>query len=88
MTRSPTLRIGLAISLLALPGCATIITPQRCQEALTGLHEAAQITQALIDRGVAPAKAQKLADALAAGQLALEAVCAEVEAAHPPAPPH
>ena len=65
--------------LIALPlaGCATILTPQRCAQALAGLHEAAQITQALIDRSVAPAKAQKLADALAAGQIALEAVCAE-----------
>ena len=68
---------------LALPlaGCATILTPQRCEQALAGLHEAAQITQVLIDRGVAPARAQKLADALAAGQIALEAACAEVEAA-------
>ena len=66
---------------LSLAGCATILTPQRCAQALAGLHEAAQITQALIDRGVAPAKAQKLADALAAGQIALEAVCAEVDPA-------
>ena len=68
--------------LVALPlaGCATILTPQRCEQALAGLHEAAQITQVLIDRGVAPARAQKLADALAAGTIALEAACAEVEA--------
>ena len=75
------MKIFAPLVALSLTGCATILTPQRCEQALAGLREAAQITQVLIDRGVAPAKAQKLADALAAGQIALEAACAEAEAA-------
>lgn len=72
---------------LSLAGCATNLTPRRCEDALTGLREAAQIAQVLIDRGVAPARAQKLADALAAGTIALEAVCAQAAPAPAPATP-
>ena len=69
---------------LTLAGCATILTPQRCEDAAAGLDTAAGIARVLIDRGIAPAKAQKLADAVAAGRIALAAACAQ---APPPAGP-
>ena len=62
-----------------LPGCATVLTPQRCEQAAAGLATAAQIAQVLIDRGIAPARAAKLADAVVTGQMLLAAACAQAE---------
>ena len=66
---------------LLLSGCATILTPQRCAQAAAGLSTAAQIAQVLIDRGIEPAKAAKLADAVVTGQMLLAAACAQAEPA-------
>ena len=68
---------------ILLAGCASVLTPQRCEEAAAGLGTAAAIAQVLVDRGIAPAKAQKLAEAVATGQMLLAAACAQV----PPRPP-
>jgi hypothetical protein len=72
---------GLA---LLLTGCATIVTPQRCEQAAAGLERADQIAQLLTDFGVAPAKARKLADAVAAGRMLLAAACEQVPPAAAP----
>ena len=72
---------------LSLAGCATVLTPRRCEEAAAGLGQAAEIAQVLIDRGLAPAKAHKLADAVAAGRIALAAACAQAGPAPAPAAP-
>jgi len=65
---------------LALAGCATPLTPHRCEEAAARLDTADRIARVLIDRGIAPAKAHKLADAVAAGRIALAAACAQAPA--------
>ena len=62
-----------------LPGCATVLTPQRCEQAAAGLATAAQIAQVLVDRGIEPARAAKLADAVVTGQMLLAAACAQEE---------
>jgi uncharacterized protein YceK len=77
--KSPAAFAALA---LLLSGCATVLTPQRCEKAAAGLDTAAPIAQALIDRGIAPAKATKLADAVVAGRMLLAAACAQAEPAH------
>ena len=66
----------VALSLL-LSGCATIFTPRRCEQAAAGLATAAQIAQVLIDYGIEPAKAAKLADAVATGRMLVAAACAQ-----------
>ena len=71
---------GLA---LLLSGCATVPTPRHCARAAAGLAGAGQIAQLLIDEGIAPAKARKLADAVAAGRMLIAAACAEAPAAGP-----
>ena len=66
----------IAVALL-LPGCATPLTPQRCEQAGAGLDGAARIAQLLIDRGIERVKAEKLAEAVAAGRMLLAAACAQ-----------
>jgi hypothetical protein len=78
MKNFATLAICAGLAAL-LPGCATILTPQRCEQAAAGLATAAQIAQVLIDRGIEPAKARKLADAVATGQMLRAAACAQAE---------
>jgi uncharacterized lipoprotein YajG len=68
--------------LTLLAGCATVLTPQRCEQAAAGLSTAAAIAQVLIDHGIEAAKARKLAEAVATGQMLLAAACAEA----PPPP--
>jgi hypothetical protein len=65
MTRRFYFRLGLTVAALSLSGCATLLTPARCEQAAAGLNTAAQIAQVLIARGVEPAKAAKLAAACA-----------------------
>ena len=62
---------------LLLSGCATIFTPRRCEQAAAGLGGAAQIAQVLIDHGIEPAKAAKLADAVVTGRVLLAPACAQ-----------
>ena len=62
---------------LLLSGCATIFTPRRCEQAAAGLGTAAQIAQVLIDYGIEPAKAAKLADAVATERMLVAAACAQ-----------
>jgi hypothetical protein len=62
---------------LLLSGCATPLTPRRCEQAGAGLDGAARIAQLLIDRGIERAKAEKLAEAVAAGRMLLAAACAQ-----------
>lgn len=81
MTRPHIFRLGVAVSLLCLSGCATVLTPQRCEQAAAGLHSAAAVAQVLIDRGIEPGKAAKLADAIVTGQMLLAAACAQAPVA-------
>jgi hypothetical protein len=74
----------LAISLLALPGCATL-TPQRCASIDTAARTVEQIAAILIAKGVEPVKAAKLADAVKAGQIAMQVAC---QSANPGIGPH
>ena len=68
---------SLAALTLLLSGCATIFTPPRCEQAAAGLATAAQIAQVLIDYGIEPGKAAKLAEAVATGRMLLAAACAQ-----------
>lgn len=68
----------LATAALSLSGCATIATPQRCEQAAAGLSTAAQIAQVLIDRGVEADRAHKLADAVITGQMLVAVACGQV----------
>jgi len=68
-----------AITLAAafcLASCASLATPERCEQAAAGLASAEQIAVVLINRGVEPERAHKLADAVVTGQLLLAAACA------------
>jgi hypothetical protein len=72
------MKIPVAFAALTLAaGCATMPTPRSCAQAAAGLESAAQLAQLLIDRGIAPAKARKLAEAVAAGRMLVAAACAE-----------
>jgi hypothetical protein len=69
---------------LSLAGCATALTPQRCEDALRGLNTAQQIAAVLITNGIEPARAAELSVNLAVAQQALAVAC---KAANPaPAP--
>jgi PBP1b-binding outer membrane lipoprotein LpoB len=68
---------SIAALALLLCGCTTFFTPQRCEQAAAGLATAAQIAQVLIDYGIEPARAHKLADAVAAGRILVAAACAQ-----------
>jgi hypothetical protein len=78
-----TMLAPLAALALLLPGCATLVTPRRCEQAAAGLDRADQIAQLLIAYGIAPAKAAKLAEAVAAGRMLIAAACAEAPASTP-----
>jgi hypothetical protein len=85
MTRSTTLRLGIALPMLLLAGCATVLTPQRCASIDAAAATVEQIAAVLVAEGIEPVRAQKLADAVKAGQIAMAAACAAV---NPPlAPP-
>jgi hypothetical protein len=62
---------------LLLVGCTTIVTARRCEQAAAGLAGAAQIAQVLVDYGIEPARAAKLADAVATGRMLVAAACAQ-----------
>lgn len=70
--------LAATLALTLLSGCATILTPARCERALSGLQTAADIAAALIRNGVAPVTAQKVADAISLSQLGVGAACASV----------
>jgi hypothetical protein len=80
--RSISLIVAAAV---ALSGCATGLTPQTCARAAAGLNTAAQIAQVLIDNGIEPAKAAKLAEAVATDRMLLAVACAQ--AVPPPVQP-
>lgn len=65
----------LTLCLMGLSGCASVLTPQRCEQAAAGLSTAAQVAQVLIDRGVEAQKAAKLADAVVTGQMLVAVAC-------------
>lgn len=76
MTRHPqTFRLGLALAMLSLPGCATVLSPRTCEQAAAGLNTAAQIAAVLVNAGIETNKAQKLAQLVVTGQMLLEAAC-------------
>jgi len=77
----PILAALLAATLLS--GCATTLTPARCERALTGLETAAQIVAVLQARGVAVEAATKAAEAISLGQITLAAACASLPVAAP-----
>lgn len=62
---------------LLVASCATIATPQRCEQAAAGLQTASQIAAVLVNRGVEQQRAVKLAEAVATGQLLLAIACAQ-----------
>ena len=70
-------------ALALLSGCATLLTPRSCEQAAAGLAAADQIAQVLTDFGIAPAKARKLAEAVATGRMLLGAACAQAPDAGP-----
>lgn len=61
---------------LALSGCATIATPQRCEVAATGLATVEQIAAVLVNNGVGSSKAALLAEIVLIGKITLAAACA------------
>lgn len=82
MTRSPFFRPGLAIAILALPGCAlnSTLTPARCAQVDAAAATVEQLASVLIAEGVEAAKAQKLANAVKAGLMLWDAACAQANA--------
>lgn len=62
----------------ALSGCATILSPSRCEAVLSAAQTAQDIIAVLTARGVAPETAAKIASALAIGQITLATACASV----------
>lgn len=64
------------LALTALSGCATILTPSRCETALGAAQTAQEIVAVLQARGIAPEIAAKIAAALTVGQITLAAACA------------
>lgn len=67
-----------ALALCAvLCGCAAPLTHERCEQAAAGLQTVEQIAAVLVNRGVEPEKARKLADAVLTGQLLLAVACAQ-----------
>lgn len=77
MTRSLALRLGIAIPVMMLASCATTFSPQRCEQAAAGLNTVAQIAAVLVNAGIEQARAEKLAQLVATGQLLLAAACAQ-----------
>lgn len=61
-----------------LTSCATVLTPARCERALSGLQTAAEITAVLIRNGIAPETAEKVASAISLSQITLVAACTSV----------
>lgn len=77
------MRILILVAALALSGCASFATPQRCEQAAAGLATIGQLTQVFIDQGIEAAKAHKLADAVLTGQLLLAVACAQATPVSP-----
>jgi hypothetical protein len=73
--------LAFCLATVPLAGCATILTPQRCEAVLSGAQTAQDIIAVLIARGVQPDIAAKVGNALALGQITLATACA---AANPP----
>lgn len=69
-------RLTLIFAALTLTGCATVLTPQRCEQALAAAQTAQEIIAMLQARGVAPETAAKIAAALSLGQITLATACA------------
>jgi len=74
-------RTLLAICLAAAPlsSCATVLSPERCEQALAAAQTAEQIIAVLVNRGMLAEKARRIAEAVLVGQVALEAACAVAE---------
>lgn len=77
MTRSLAFRLGITIPVMMLASCATTFTTQRCEQAAAGLNAASQIAAVLVNAGIETAKAEKLAQLVATGQLLLSVACAQ-----------
>lgn len=73
--------LGLSLVLM-LPSCATL-TPVRCAQFDAAAATVQEVAALLVAQGIEPVRAQKLADAVKAGQMLLAAACAQ---ANPPAP--
>lgn len=69
--------IGAVALCLAMPACATVLTPERCEVAIRAADTVQDIANVLVARGVEPERARQVADAVALGQLALSAACAQ-----------
>lgn len=78
MTRFHAFRTGLALTMLSLGGCQTILTPQRCAGIDAAASTVEQIAAVLVSEGIEPARAAKLAEAVKVGQIALQTACASV----------
>lgn len=72
------LTASLLLALTALSGCATVLTPGRCETALSAAATTHDILAFLIARGVQPEIAAKIAQALSLGQITLGVACAAV----------
>jgi hypothetical protein len=72
----------IPIFALLLASCATL-TPERCARIDAAASTAQEIAAVLIAQGIEPVKAQKLADAVKAGQIVLAAACAQANPVRP-----
>jgi uncharacterized protein YceK len=71
------MRMLIPLTLLALSGCATVATPQRCEQAARLATTAEQIAAVLVNNGYALDRAQSIARAIMVGQVAIAAACAQ-----------
>lgn len=69
------LPILMAIPALLLAGCASIFTPRRCADILSGANSAEAVVQVLQARGIQSERAKRIADLLLIGRVSVEAVC-------------
>lgn len=71
-----------AIPLILLTSaCATlreVFSPENCESALRAATSLEQILATLVEHGMDPERAQKIADALLQGQIAISTACSAV----------
>ena len=71
------MRFLLPLALLSLTSCATVVTPQRCEQAARLATTAEQIAAVLVNNGYAQDRAAQIAQAIMVGQVAIAAACAQ-----------
>jgi hypothetical protein len=64
---------------LALCACATLFTPDRCETALAAADTAEALALLLVERGIEPERAARIAEGVFLGRVALSAACSAPE---------